>query len=199
MTEQQFFEIKQTGPKGLGAYATSPIKPGTLLLAEPPLLRVNTDYYFKSDIETLFAALPPSKQEVYLSLSSAHGQPGDRYPSKIHPAVSEEERERITEQHAALTGKEKSVLSVFMTNAMDAGGGAAVFARASRFNHCCVPNACFAWNEKLGVETIYAIKEIERGEVGPSTTSSLGSRGVLIQAGLRSACFVRCCWSSSPL
>ena len=67
MTEQQFFEIKQTDSKGLGAYAISPIKPGTLLLAEPPLLRVNTDYYFKSDIETLFAALPPSKKEIYLS------------------------------------------------------------------------------------------------------------------------------------
>ena len=115
MMEQQFFEIKQTDPKGLGAYATSPIKPGTLLLSEPPLLRVNTDYYFKSDIETLFAALPPSKQEIYLSLSSAHGQPRDWYPSKIHPTVSEEDRKRIKEQHAARTGKEKSVLSVFST------------------------------------------------------------------------------------
>jgi hypothetical protein len=171
MTEQQFFEIKQADPKGLGAYATSPIKPGTLLLAEPPLLRVNTDYYFKSDIEALFANLPQSKQEVYLSLSSAHGQPRDWYPSKIHPAVSEEERKRIKEQHAARTGKEKSVLSVFMTNAMDTGEGAAVFEHASRFNHCCVPNACFAWNEKLGVETIYATKEIEPGEVSSALES----------------------------
>jgi hypothetical protein len=48
---------------------------------------------------------------------------------------------------------------------MGTGEGAAVFERASRFNHCCLPNACFAWNEKLGVETIYAIKEIESGEV----------------------------------
>lgn len=163
MTEQHF-EIK-AGPRGLGAYATALVKPGALLLAEPPLLRINTDYYFKFDIEALFAALPPSKQEIYLSLSSAHGQPRDWYPSKIHPAVSSEERKRIKEQHAARRGKDKSILSVFMTNAMDTGDGAAVFERASRFNHCCVPNASFAWNEKLGVETIYATKEIEPGEV----------------------------------
>jgi len=171
MTEQQFFEIKQADSKGLGVYATVPIKPGTLILAESPLLRVNTDYYFKSDIEALFAALPPSKQEIYLSLSSAHGQPHDWYPSKIHPAVSEEERKRIKEQHEARTGKEKSVLSLFMTNAMDSGEGAAVFECASRFNHCCVPNACFSWNEKLGVETIYATKEIEPGEVSKALKS----------------------------
>lgn len=209
MTERQFFEIKQADPKGLGAYATSSIKPGTLLLAEPPLLRVNTDYYFKSDIEALFAALPTSKQEIYFSLSSAHGQPLDWYPSKIHPAVSEEERKRIKEQHAARTGKEKSVLSVFMTNAMDTGEGAAVFERASRFNHCCVPNACFAWNEKLGVETIYAIKDIKLGEVSqalrslldcdPSMSSSLDSCCDAHSSRLMERMFHRLLWSSSSL
>lgn len=172
MNEQQFFEVKQAGTKGLGAFATSLIKPGTLLLAEQPLLRVNTDDYSKSDIEALFAALPPSKQEIYLSLSSAHGQPGNWYPSTIHIAgIKEEELKRLKEQSAALTAKEKSLLSVFMTNAIDTGGRAAVFELASRFNHSCVPNACFAWNEKLGVETIYAIKEIEPGEVNQALRS----------------------------
>lgn len=51
-----------------------------------------------------------------------------------------------------------------MTNAMECEQGAAVFEVASRFNHSCVPNACFAWNEKLGVETIYAIKDISVGK-----------------------------------
>lgn len=51
-----------------------------------------------------------------------------------------------------------------MTNAMECEKGAAVFEIASRFNHSCVPNACFAWNEKLGVETVYAIKDIAAGE-----------------------------------
>ncbi|OJD33271.1 set domain-containing protein 5 [Diplodia corticola] len=46
-----------------------------------------------------------------------------------------------------------------------AGGWAGVIAaRAARFNHSCVPNAGFAWNDALGAITVHAIREVEEGE-----------------------------------
>ena len=160
------FEVKVTGSKGVGVFATALLTPGTLILSEKVLLRIDKSYYMQSDIETAFAALSPDQQEIYLSLSSAHGQDPKRYPRRIHPSVDAVERQRIQEQHKARTAASKSVLSVFMTNAIECGRGAAVFATASRFNHSCVPNAFFAWNDKLGVETIYATKHIACDEVG---------------------------------
>lgn len=39
-----------------------------------------------------------------------------------------------------------------------------IFVRSSRFNHSCVPNAYFAWNEKLKRLTVHAIVDIPNGE-----------------------------------
>lgn len=169
------FEIKDTGTKGLGAFATAKITPGTLIHSEKPLVRIPRSYYMKADIEEAFNQLPVSEQTAYLNLTSAHGQDPQRYPrGGPHPSLEAEEKRRIIEQHEARTGKEATLLSRFMTNAMECGKGAAVFEVASRFNHSCVPNACFSWNEKLGMETIYAVKDIESGDVccNPSSLSS---------------------------
>jgi hypothetical protein len=83
-----------------------------------------------------------------------------RYPSAIYPTIPDTEKRRIQEQHDARTGNAATLLSIFMTNSMESGKGAAVFQIAARFNHSCVPNAHFAWCEKLGVETIFAVSDI---------------------------------------
>jgi hypothetical protein len=88
-----------------------------------------------------------------------------RYPSEIYPSIPEFEKKRIQEQHDARTGSNPTLLSIFMTNAMECGQGAAVFEIASRFNHSCVPNAHFAWNQELEVETVFAVKDISVNEV----------------------------------
>jgi hypothetical protein len=91
--------------------------------------------------------------------------PTTRYPSKIYPNIPVSEKKRIEEQHDARTGPNPTILSIFMTNAMECGKGAAVFEIAARFNHSCVPNAHFAWSEELGLETVFAVKEIGVDEV----------------------------------
>ena len=47
---------------------------------------------------------------------------------------------------------------------MEMGSGAAVFPNAARFNHSCVPNACFTWNEGIEGETIHTMREVKKGE-----------------------------------
>ncbi|KAL1618506.1 hypothetical protein SLS54_007234 [Diplodia seriata] len=46
-----------------------------------------------------------------------------------------------------------------------AAGWAGVIApRAARFNHSCVPNAMFAWNDAVSAITVQTIKDVEEGE-----------------------------------
>lgn len=163
------FEIKDTDSKGLGVFAITKITQGTLIHSEVPLIKIDKSYYMASDVEEAFGALSEDQKPAYLALASAHGQDPRRYPlGGPHPDLADEEKNRIMEQHHARTAKEATLLSRFMTNAIECGKGAAIFDVTSRFNHSCVPNAHFAWNEKLGIETVYAIKDIGAGEVSTS-------------------------------
>ena len=152
-------------------FATRPISAGTCILAESPMLVIPHGHYLKSDVEAAYSRLSVEQQGTYMTLASAHGQSSSLYPSQIHPAIPQREKQRIQEQHEARIAPSKSVLSIFMTNAMQWGSqgeGAAVFMTASRINHSCVPNAHFAWNQNLdggrGMETVYAVKDIAQGE-----------------------------------
>lgn len=64
--------------------------------------------------------------------------------------------------------------SVFETNAITLAitpnlerghsAGTAVFSGISRINHSCTPNVAHTWNQVLGVETVYAVRDIAPGE-----------------------------------
>jgi hypothetical protein len=110
-----------------------------------------------SDIEKAFAELTPDQQAQYYTLHSSHGQDPKGWPSRIHESVLPKERTRIEQQHAARTGKEASLISIFQTNCMEMNAGAAVFPHASRFNHSCNPNACFSFNPSTGRENIHVM------------------------------------------
>ncbi|KAF2817660.1 SET domain-containing protein [Mytilinidion resinicola] len=161
--DQDFYEVKHT-QKGYGAYALKPIKRGTRILAEHPLLRINHRAYFKADVEAAFAKLSPEDQKRYFELHSAHGQNPAHLPQGVDASLPAKERQRIAEEHEARISKEASVASIFRTNCMDITKGAAVFYHNARFNHSCNSNAYFFWNEKIDMETIHAIKDIEAGD-----------------------------------
>ncbi|KAL1649267.1 hypothetical protein SLS58_001842 [Diplodia intermedia] len=61
-----------------------------------------------------------------------------------------------------------------------AAGWAGVIApRAARFNHSCVPNAMFAWNDAVSAITVQTIKDVEEGEevtVAYSDTTRAGRK-----------------------
>lgn len=74
------------------------------------------------------------------------------------------ESQRIQEQHNARVGKEPSLLSIFQNNCMEMGKGAGIFPNAARFNHSCVPNASFNWNQNIQRETIHIIHDVKAGD-----------------------------------
>lgn len=150
--------------KGVGCFALKPLRAGTRILAEDPLLIVPITDYVQADIQEAFDKLSPDQKELYFTLHSEHGQDPRAWPSQIHHTVTGRERQRIQEQHEARIGKEPSLISIFQTNCMEMGKGAAVFPCAARFNHSCNPNACFSWNSAIGKETIHIINDVKTGE-----------------------------------
>lgn len=120
--------------------------------------------YMESDIEAAFSQLSAAEKLQYLTLHSGHGQDPLAWPSQIHASVPARDRQRIAEQHAARISTEATLISIFQTNCMEMGPGAAVFLHTSRFNHACVPNACFAWNEAIGKETVHTMRDVAAGE-----------------------------------
>ncbi|ORY08989.1 hypothetical protein BCR34DRAFT_625973 [Clohesyomyces aquaticus] len=162
--ENEYYEIRAVNSKGYGCFALKPIKIGTRILADSPLLIVREAEYLLVDIQAEFDKLSATDQALYYTLHSAHNQDPNNWPKGIHPTVLGRERQRIQEQHNARTGKDANLISIFQTNCMEKDGGAAVFPNAARFNHSCNPNACFAWNSAIQKETIHAIQDIAEGE-----------------------------------
>lgn len=156
--------MRPVANKGFGCVALKPLKQGTRILEEKPLLVIHDTQYLLSEIEGEYNKLTAEDQRLYFSLHSNHGQDPRMWPTSIHPTVPALERQRILEQHAARTGEKASVTSIFQTNCMEMGAGAAVFAYSSRFNHCCNPNASFSWNAAIGKETIHIIQDVAEGE-----------------------------------
>ena len=164
MLENPFYKIHAVPGKGYGCIATTAIPRGTRVLSDTPLLIVPMAFYMAADISSAFAALDDQQKALYFSLHSSHGQPSSAWPSRIHFSITDKERQRTEEQHAARTGAEASLISIFQTNCMEMGKGAAVFANAARFNHSCTPNACFSWNAAIGKETIHTMRHVQQGE-----------------------------------
>ncbi|UPX17426.1 uncharacterized protein EKO05_0007780 [Ascochyta rabiei] len=162
--ENDYYTVRALPGKGYGCIALQHIPRGTRILTDTPLLSVPAAVYMGSDIEHAFGPLSPEQKGLYLALHSGHGQATSAWPSTMHASVPTHERQRISEQHAARTGPHATLLSLFQTNCMEMGHGAAVFAHASRFNHACNPNACFSWNGAIGRETIHAMRDIGPGE-----------------------------------
>lgn len=158
------YEIRYTPGRGYGCFATRNLPHGTRILADKLLLFVPVANYYESDINESFSKLTEEEKTLYFSLHSAHGQDPENWPPKIHPGVGKREKSRILEQHIARVSKEPSLISIFQTNCMELGSGAAIFPNAARFNHSCNPNACFVWNNAIQKETIHAMRDIEKDE-----------------------------------
>lgn len=163
-TDNEYYNICAIPGKGYGCIALRPIPRGTRILTDTPLLVIPKANYMKADIEAAFSSLHPWQEEAYFTLHSGHGQSLSKWPRQIHASVPARDRQRIEEQHAARTGSEATLISIFQTNCMEMGTGAAVFLHTSRFNHSCNPNACFSWNASIGKETIHSMRDIKEGE-----------------------------------
>jgi hypothetical protein len=129
-------EIRSTPTSGLGIFALHSIPPNTLLLSETPLLILLDSGTRTDPLPGMVKSLSPARKKAYLSLYS--------YRYKPHESIYR---------------------SILYSNGFGVGKTATgVFETASRFNHSCVPNARFGWDEERGRMVYVSRRKIQRGE-----------------------------------
>jgi hypothetical protein len=159
------FRALRTTSKGIATFATSDIAKGTLILAEKPLIRLGYRDYTTANIEEAYNGLSTADKAAFDALHSVHNldqqSPRERFTRFARP----KDEEQQWDIWRARTSRTRSLTSVFVTNAMTTGEGAAVFEQASRINHSCIPNATFYWDDEKFEEQIRAVRTIREGEV----------------------------------
>lgn len=129
---------------GRAWFAEREIKQGTRILAEDVLLSIantNVDDGLEERIISAYKQLTTTDQESFDSLHSPL-QPGR------NPLVS------------------RYMANCFELKTSPPGEAqpSAIFLKASRINHSCCPNACFAWNPNLCQLTVHAMQDIPLGK-----------------------------------
>ena len=158
------YKIQAAPGKGQGMFADGDIKAGVRILTEEVLFSIadkTLDERIGDRISESFGYLTPSQQQEFGTLHC----PDSRRNIYWTP-----------------------LLRRYFANAFEMTVGASgVFLKASRINHSCCPNACFAWNRYLGRLTIHAMVDIPAGE---EITISYGRPFITLQE--RQAMFRRC-------
>ncbi|PVH93834.1 SET domain-containing protein, partial [Periconia macrospinosa] len=147
LLDNEYYEVRHIPGKGYGSVAKQDIKCGTRILADEPLLIVPIANYGAKDIEEAFGKLTQDQKDLYLSLS-----------------CGQEENKDGSAKFYDNCGEIPPVVRIFQINCMEWNDGAAVFPKAARFNHSCVPNATFSWHPTLQKEVVHAIQDIPKGE-----------------------------------
>lgn len=168
----EFWEVKPAGPgRGLGVFAIKDLKQGTRILAEKPQLTIDLSAFSRTEIrlglETHHLA---GTSTCWTDEPNANIRVVRSIVWSAFDLIPANDKSRIQALHApeGHSGDwKRDVLAIVRANGFNHGhNGAAVCAGASRFNHSCVPNAHFAWNETLGVQTfqIVGLGGVRRGE-----------------------------------
>jgi hypothetical protein len=125
--------------KGKGLISTRAIKPGELILSEPPLFTtasLSNPATFEKDLGAIVKGLSKEGQRAFLSLHN--NNPGaDPFSN-------------IVRSNGYPLGPNSEV--------------GAIFPLVARLNHACRPNAQHAWNEAQGIEVVHAVRDIQEGE-----------------------------------
>ncbi|KAK0391814.1 hypothetical protein NLU13_1313 [Sarocladium strictum] len=133
------YSIETLPNKGRCLIASQDISPGALLIREKPLLMAPRDLApaaLETMIQLTLKTLPKHQQRQYLSLQNNFA---GNYPFG----------------------------GIIPTNAYPCGqesGKCAVYPTICLFNHSCRPNCQHAWNDEEGVETVYVIRPVRKGE-----------------------------------
>ncbi|KAH8721527.1 hypothetical protein GQ44DRAFT_712019 [Phaeosphaeriaceae sp. PMI808] len=125
------YTVQASPGEGLGCFSIAPIPAGTRILRETPLFSVQ-EPRSNAAVTAAFSHLTNSQQKQYIALH----------------AVNPENR------------GDAQIIDIFNSNAWQTGSQTSICPRAARFNHSCIPNACFSWNSRLSQATVHAIVEI---------------------------------------
>ena len=165
------YQIRHAGAKGLGVFATKLIPRGTRILAEKPLLSVNSE----TDLFAATRRLTP-EDRAYLEGLSINENASDStlqgwirilwhvvrgsWTMPIEPNSGQSRWPSLTtvQEYQALR-------AAFRNNNFDIGDKTqAVFREFSRFNHACVPNTQGNFNTALSAFTVHSLRAIEPEE-----------------------------------
>lgn len=173
--------VQQRPGKGLALIAARPLRAGSLILRDTPLisLRPNEDL---PELASAYDALSPAQQESYSALSApAHSPRIDNLTAKLRArGMSEAAIQRLAR-----------VAAIFYANAFNLrasgsedGGPVtlrAVFARVARANHSCAPSAHAVYvpaeDGAEGEMRVTMLRDVQPGEeVTLAYFSPLGTR-----------------------
>ena len=170
------YSVRNVDRKGMGCIANHKIKRGTLIEKEEPVLKMppglkekmlNNYVGFAQIVIDKFNKMEKNCKEGYLKLCNKLNMLDPNLPN-----IDEIQKE-IPKWNVTLL-RDFSVLNlgdidvetavevsqIFDTNAFHNG----MFLKMSRFNHSCVSNAEYFWNEKENVREIRSISNIAEGE-----------------------------------
>lgn len=139
VSAQEAYVLQPIPGKGKGLIATRAIKPGELILSEPPLFTtasLTDPATFEKDLGAIVKGLSKDGQRAFLSLHN--NNPGANPFSNI------------VRSNGYPLGPNSEV--------------GAIFPLVARLNHACRPNAQHAWNEERGIEVVHAVRDIKEGE-----------------------------------
>ena len=158
---RQAFGLKCFAGKGIGGVALRCYQRGECIWQEEPLMQWDAEANTRAALMAHVQKLSTTDRQTFWELC----------------------------HNTQLYGHTKTVYGVCRSNAfptesaMESGKstatasrGGAVYRGFSRLNHACTPNAHGAFNGRLGQQTMYTLRDIERGE--ELTVDYLGSVGI---------------------
>ena len=163
--ESQLYVITEFGPKleekGLGCVAKKKIKRGTLILREKPCLlqNINTtgnlDKAYFDNIFDAYEKMDSHQKKHFLELANNSEHIDEKNVhhigrNKVYLNYLKENPKSYAE------GVALKVIQITETNRFHNG----VYLEMSRFNHSCVSNAEYFWNEDRNTRDVRAIKYV---------------------------------------
>jgi len=142
--------------KGEGLVASANLVPGTIIVAEKPLIVVESDF---AVIQVLpkFQSLPDDKKAAVMSLYD----PGEKLNSKYHQRLSQDENNlkvmRIFEANSIALCSHQEM------NINKSG----LYQTISKINHSCSPNVIWTWikeDSSKSIKQVRVIRDIKAGE-----------------------------------
>lgn len=157
------YYIHSSPGKGVGLFATCDIPAGFKILSEAPMCSLPADQD-QVDAYYTFLELSEHEQEVFVKLTYAvDDERLQAFANQLRKKHMPFERIRPLDYHNGAI-----VLAIWENNSflLNKTGeyGSGIFEDASRINHSCQQNAAHTWDEKLGHETVHALRDISKGE-----------------------------------
>lgn len=183
------YVIRQSSDRGIGMFAMKDLRTGELICSEPILLESEktTPIEIYAQYHQLCEGGSYGARQ-YRGLSHVGHLPPLPSGTKVPDLDDEIRQNQVTRLDAYLNSLERAnkrrvppftymirdtasrVVAIFENNCFrirnknDTAEAWAVFMKASRLNHSCVPNCYASWNKSLVNLCVYAIREITKGE-----------------------------------